>query len=169
MGSFKQHYVEEHNVDENKYLFQHLFTRDRYFCPRKYFRCDYFCHNGRDEKVHNCFEHYQSRKTLPSEDKTMKITYFYRDLQNYCISFCKQGEFLYDPREVISEFLMFEQNFVPTPNLEKVVFKGSLTIINRQPPPSVGLLRLPIQELGLRISIKQFILMVLSSLVSQMA
>lgn len=99
----------------------------------------------------------------------LKIKHFYRDLQNYCICFCKQGEFLYDPREVISEFLMFEQNFVPTPNLEKVVFKGSLTIINRQPPPSVGLLRLPIQELGLRISIKQFILMVLSSLVSQMA
>ena len=45
----------------------------------------------------------------------------------------------YDPREVISEFLMvFEQNFVPKPNLKKVSFKCIFTIINQQPPPAVG-------------------------------
>ena len=128
---------------KKKIFFKNLFTRDWYFCPRKYFRCDCFCYIGRDEKTHNCFEHFQSRGNLPSEDKTMKITYFYRDLQKYCITFSKYGNFFdfYDPPEVISEFLMlFEQNFVPRGNFEKVMFKGSVTMINRQPPPSVGFL-----------------------------
>ena len=95
LGSLKQHYVEVRNVDENNYFFQKLFTRDRYFCPRKCFRGNYFCHNGRDEKVHNFLENYQQGGTLPSEDKPMKITYFDRDLQKYCITFSELGEFFW--------------------------------------------------------------------------
>ena len=34
--------------------------------------------------------------------------------------------------------MVFEPIFVPRPNLEKVIFKCSFTIINRQPPPAVG-------------------------------
>ena len=34
--------------------------------------------------------------------------------------------------------MVFDQNFFPRPNLEKVRFKCSFTIINRQPPPAVG-------------------------------
>ena len=67
LGSLKQLYFEVHNVDENKYYFQKLFTRDRYFCPRKCFRCYYFRHNGRDEKVHNFLEHYPQGDTTNSK------------------------------------------------------------------------------------------------------
>ena len=44
---------------------------------------------------------------------------------------------------MISEFLIvFEQKFIPKLNLEKVRFKCSFTIINRQPPPAVGFVEL---------------------------
>ena len=114
LGSLEQHYVEAHNVDENNYFFRKLLTRDRYFCPRKCFRCDYFCCNGRDEKVHNFLEHYQQGGTLSSEEKPVKLTHFDGDLQKCCITFNEYGEFFdfYNPREVISEFLIvFEQDF----------------------------------------------------------
>ena len=114
-------------------IFFGSFLQGQIYLSKKCFRRDYFCPKGRDEKVHNFLEHYQHGGTLLSEDKPMKITYFDRDLQKYCITFSEDAEFLdfYDPREVISQFVMvFEQNFVPRPNLEKVRFKCSFTIIN---------------------------------------
>ena len=38
--------------------------------------------------------------------------------------------------------MVFEQNSVPRPNLEKVRFECSFTIINRQPLPAVGFVEL---------------------------
>ena len=105
------------------FFFSETFPKDQINFLRKCFRCDYFCHKGPDEKVYNFLEHYQQECTLPSEDKSMKITYFDRDLQKLCITFSKHGELFdfYDPQEVIYAFLIvFEQNFVPRPNLEKV-------------------------------------------------
>ena len=82
---------------------------------------------------------------MPFEEKPLKIGYFDKDLQKHCITFTEYGKFydFYDPRELISKFLMaFEQNFVPRQNLEKVRFKCSFTIIKRQPPPAVGFIEL---------------------------
>ena len=33
--SLKDHHIISHNVDENNYFFQKLFTRDKFFVPRK--------------------------------------------------------------------------------------------------------------------------------------
>ena len=53
VDSLKQDYAKVHNVDQNNYFFRKLFTKGRCFCTRKCLRCEYFCCNGRDEKVHN--------------------------------------------------------------------------------------------------------------------
>ena len=137
----KQRYVEVHGVDENNYFFRKLFTRDEYFCPRSSFRCEYFCLNDRDEKIHNFREHYQQGGTLPAEDKPVNITNFERDLQRYCITFNEHGENydFYDPPEIISEFFVaFQKNFIPRQNLKPVLLKCTFTIINRQPPLNAG-------------------------------
>ena len=83
--SLKDHYVLEHNVNRENYFFQKLFTRDRIFPPRKCFRYEYFCINGRDEKIHNFITHYQQGGRLLIEDKTLTGTYFDENLQKYCI------------------------------------------------------------------------------------
>ena len=82
-----------HGVDENNYFFRKLFTTDKAFCPKKCFRCEYFCHDGRDEKIHNFLEHYQLGGTLPTEEKPLKKTYFDRDLQKYQITFSELADF----------------------------------------------------------------------------
>ena len=74
--SLKEHYVTCHNVDENNCFFRELFTRDKFDVPRKYFRCDYFCLNKRDEKNHNFLTHYQMGGRQPIEYKPLKKTFF---------------------------------------------------------------------------------------------
>ena len=69
--SLKKHFITWHEVDEN-YFFWKLFMRDKFFVPRKCFRCDYFCLNKRDEKNHNFLTHYQMGGRQHIEDKHLK-------------------------------------------------------------------------------------------------
>ena len=59
-------------------------------------------------------------------------------MQRYCIILSEHGDYytFYDSRELVSDFLaVFENVFVPRPNLRRVCFKCSFTIINRQHAP----------------------------------
>ena len=75
--------------------------RDKFFVPRKCFRCDYFCLNKRDEKNHNFLTHYQMGGRQHIEDKHLKTK-----LKRYCIN-CKDGDYydFYESRELVSDFL----------------------------------------------------------------
>ena len=62
-------------------------------------------------------------------------------MQRYGIAFSEHGDYYdsYDSREIVSEFLtVFENVFVPRPNLRRVCFKCSFVIINHQPAPRTG-------------------------------
>ena len=79
------------------------------------------------------------------EDKPLKKVFFDENLQRYCINFSKHGDYydFYDSRKLVSDFLtdvfqMFDNVFVPQPNLRRVCFKCSFTSINRQPAPKTG-------------------------------
>ena len=138
--SSKDHHVVSHNVDENNYFFQKPFTRDKFFVSRKCFRCDYFCLNKRDEKNHNFLAH-QMGGRQPIEDKSLKKTFFHENLQRYCINLSKHEGYydFYDSQKLADDFLtLFKNVFVPRPNLRRVCFKCSFTIINRQPAPKTG-------------------------------
>ena len=59
----------------------------------------------------------------------------------FCINFSKHGDHynFSDSQGPVSDFLMvFENVFIPQPNLSRVRFKCSFTIINHQPAPRVG-------------------------------
>ena len=108
--------------------------------PRKYFRCDYFCLNKRDEKNHIFLAH-QMGGRQPIEDKSLKKTFFHENLQRYCINFSKHEGYydFYDSRKLADDFLtVFENVFILRSNLRRVCFKCSFTIINRQPAPKTG-------------------------------
>ena len=68
----KEHYLTCPNVDESNCFFGKLFTRDKFFVPRKWFHCDYICLNRRDEKNHNFLTHYQMGGRQSIEDKPLK-------------------------------------------------------------------------------------------------
>lgn len=117
------------------------FSLEFEFSPRKCFRCDHFPFNGRDEKTHNFLSHYQQGGRRCIEDNPLNRIYFDENLQKYRISFSEHGKHydFYDSREIVTEFLTaFENYFIPRPNLRKVRFKCTFTIINRQPPLDVG-------------------------------
>ena len=90
-SSLKNHYLPQHNVDENNHFFKKPFSRDRVFVARKCFRCDHFCVNSRDEKTHNFLSHYEQGGRQPVEDKPLKRTFFDENLQRYCIDFSEHG------------------------------------------------------------------------------
>ena len=126
----KHHYLEFHNVDENKHFFRKLFTRDNVFVPRKCFHCNYFCINRKDEKNHNW------RQTFE------KKTFFDENLKRSCINFLEHGTFnyFYNSREAVSEFLTgFHNNFTPNADLGQSRLWCSFTIINQKTPPRDGL------------------------------
>ena len=53
-------------------IFSENFMRDNVFVQRKWFCCDYFCINRRDEKNHKLLSHYQLGGREPTEDKPLK-------------------------------------------------------------------------------------------------
>ena len=62
-------------------------------------------------------------------------------MQRFCINFSQHGDHynFSDSQGLVSDFLtVFENVFIPQPNLNRVRFKCSFTIINRQPAPRVG-------------------------------
>ena len=66
-------------------------------------------------------------------------------MERYCINFSEHGDYydFYDSRELVSDFLMvFENVFVPQPNLRWVCFKCSFIIINCQPAPRTGFIEI---------------------------
>ena len=75
-NSLREQYVTQHCVHENNYFFKKLFTRDRFFAPRKCLGCEHFCLNRRDEKGHNFLAHYQQGGSHPVEDKPIERRYF---------------------------------------------------------------------------------------------
>ena len=142
LNSLKEHYVLQHGIDENNYVFRKLFTRDRVFVPKKCFRCRHFCFSGRNEKNHNFLLHYQQGGSLPIADKPLEKTDFDENLQKYCIIFHEHCDYynFYDSQEIVSQFLtVFENNFLPRLNLRKVRFKCFFMLINRQPPLHAGM------------------------------
>ena len=61
-------------------------------------------------------------------------------MQRFCINFNEYSHFydFFDSQSIVSDFLtVFENNFVPL-NGTVSLFKCSFTIINHQPPPTVG-------------------------------
>ena len=100
LNSLKEH-VLQHGVGGNNYFFQKIFSRDRVFVPKKCFRCEHFCFNGRNEKNHNFLSHYQQGGGLLIKDKPLKKTYFDENLQKYCITFHEHGDYydFYDSQE----------------------------------------------------------------------
>ena len=139
--SLKNHYLDFRNVDENNHFFRKLFTKDNVFVPWKYFRRDHFCINRRDEKTHNFLSHYQLGGRQPAEDKSLKKTFFDKNLNSYCKNFLEHESSynFYNSREIVSEFLnVFENKFIPNADLKQSRFKCSFTIVNRQPTPRDG-------------------------------
>ena len=119
----RDQYVTSHGVDENNYFFKKLFTKDRFFAPRKCFRWEHFCLNRRDEKNHNFLVHYQQGGSRPVEDKPIERKYFDENLQRFCINFSQQGDHydFFDSQELVSDFLtVFENVFILRPNLSRV-------------------------------------------------
>ena len=90
-SSLMNHYLAQHNVDENNHFFKKLVSRDRAFVPRKYLRCNYLCVNSRDEKTHKFLSHYQQGGRQRIEDKPRKRTIFNENLQRYCIDSSEHG------------------------------------------------------------------------------
>ena len=112
-------------------FFRKLFTRDNVFVPRKCFHCDHFCINRRKITI---FCHITGGRQ-PTEDKSLKITFFDENLKWYCINFLEYESSynFYKSWEVVSEFLtVFQNSFVPNADLRKSKFKCSFTIVNRQ-------------------------------------
>lgn len=92
--------------------------------------------DAREEKVHKFLKNHQQGGRLPCKGKPIKKTFLDSDLQKYCITFSKHGDYYNYSKESTSEFLpVFENNFVPMRNFRTRKFKCSVTIINHQPPP----------------------------------
>ena len=133
--SLKKHYVEYHGVDEENYFYKRLFSRDRFFFPRKCFRCEHLCTSDREEKVHNFLSHYQQRGWPFEEDN------FRCELAEVRINFADHSDFysFYNSREIISKYLnVFENIFLPQSNFTPVKFECSFTTIPRQPSSMHG-------------------------------
>ena len=88
----REHCVTQHGVDENNYFYKKLFTKDKFFAPKKCFRCEHFCLNRSDEKNHNFLAHYQQGGSRPVEDKPIERRYFDENLQRFCINFSQHGD-----------------------------------------------------------------------------
>ena len=111
----QNHYINYHGVDENDYLKKKHFTRNRNFCSRKCFCCDYFCMNRRYENNHNLLFHYQFSGRQSIEGKPIKIIKYDENLQRFCINFNEHSDFydFFDLRSVVSDYLtVFENSFV---------------------------------------------------------
>ena len=91
-NSLREHCVTQHGVDENNYFYKKLFTKDKFFTPKKCFRCEHFCLNRSDEKNHNFLAHYQQGGSRPVEDKPIERRYFDENLQRFCINFSQHGD-----------------------------------------------------------------------------
>ena len=129
-----------------KHFSKKLFSRDRFFMPRKCFRCDYFCVNSKDEKTHNFLSHYQHVGRKLIVDKPLKRIFFEENLQSYSIHFSEHDADynFYDSWELVSDFMtVFENAFVPLADLRQVKFKCSFTIVNRQPVLRTGFVEIP--------------------------
>ena len=132
--SLREHYVTQHGVDKNNDFLKKLFTKERFFAPRNCFCCKHFYLNRRDEKNHNFLAHYQQGGSRPGEDKPIERRYFDENLDRFCINFSKHVNYNFpDSQGLISNFLrVFENVFILQPNLSRVWFKCSFTIINHQ-------------------------------------
>lgn len=78
----KKHYVDFHTVDKSNYIFRKLLTRCRAFFPKNVF-------------VAKNFYLIEERKI---------ISYAYSDLQKYCITFSKHGDYYNYSKKSTSEF-----------------------------------------------------------------
>ena len=90
---FQNHYINYHGVDESNNIFKKLSTRNRNFCPRKCFHCNYFCLNKRDEKNHNFLFHYQLGGRQLIEDNPIKIVKYDENLPRFCINLNEHSDF----------------------------------------------------------------------------
>ena len=128
----------------------------------KSFRCDYFGLNRRDEKTHNFLSHYQMGGRLPIEDKPLKKTHFYKNLQIYYITFLEHGPHcnFYDSQEKVSVFLkirLFQEL-----TLGRLALNLSLLLSIDNLLLQLSLLRLPIAEFGKQMCMMACILMIIS-------
>ena len=76
------HYIDYHNVDENKWFFQKLF-QIKNKTVLKHVRCEEFLTTDKHKSVHNFLKHYDEGKNIPFEDKTIDI-YDLMDWQLFC-------------------------------------------------------------------------------------
>lgn len=132
----KDHCFTSHNVVENNCFLKKLFTEDNDFLPRKCFCCEYFFLDRRDEENYNFAFHYQQEGRQPAEDKPIQRKFLDQNLHRYCINFANHSAHynFYGSWEMVSDFLIvFKNTFVPRPNLRRVWFKCTFTIVNWQP------------------------------------
>ena len=126
-------------------FFSKIFTRDRAFMPKKCFRWEHFCWNGREEKSHNFLLHNEQGGRPPVEGRPLNRTYFDEDLQKYWVNYSEHSQHydFFELRKIVSDFLtVFEEIFLPRIVLREVRFKCSFTLINQQPPTERGFIEL---------------------------
>ena len=113
--AIKKHYIDVRNVDSLNYFFERLVLPDKWFQPRKCFRCEACFVTEREERIHNFLNHYQQGSRLPTEFKTMAKLRYDRNLEKYSINISDHGKYykFENSTELIDEFMtVFEQKFV---------------------------------------------------------
>ena len=127
-------YVSYHTVDESNWFFQKLFQMKNKAIYRQCIRCDEFLMTEHHKAVQNFFKNYDKGKSIPFEDKPVKIQKHF-GLNIYSIEFQKHRDYcdFSNPEELVDSFLKnVRYRFIPS---GKKWMKCSFTIENIQQSP----------------------------------
>ena len=137
------HYVTNHNVDENNWFFQKLFQIKDKSLLKRCLRCDEFLVTDKHKDVHNFLKHYDDGKTIPFEEKPLNILKL-PALTVYSIEFKKHQNFydFYNSELCVDDFLRnvkhkfkagskkwIKRSFT-IENIQKSLYQGLQPILN---------------------------------------
>ena len=119
---------------QKQWLFKETIYKGKVFCYQKLFLLQTFLPEQKRWKKPQLSCYYQQGGSRPVEDKPIERRYFDENLDRFCINFSKHVNYNFpDSQGLISNFLrVFENVFILQPNLSRVWFKCSFTIINHQ-------------------------------------
>ena len=137
------HYVTNHNVDENNWFFQKLFQIKDKSLLKRCLRCDEFLVTDKHKDVHNFLKHYDDGKTIPFEEKPLNILKL-PALTVYSIEFKKHQNFydFYNSELCVDDFLRNVKHKLKAgskkwikcsftiENIQKSLFQGLQLILN---------------------------------------
>ena len=110
------HYLNYHNIDQNNRFFSKTISSKNKILLKNCVRCSKFLTTQKHKATHDFWEHYDSGKNIPFEDKPLDILKF-PGLTIYSIDFQKHNDFynFCNSEKCVDDFLKnVKYKFVPT-------------------------------------------------------